>query len=230
MHEIRRSYNEIKNKWLKYAPRQWWGDSVDVRFYTVQRVKNNIKTNFKILDIGCNAGIILSELKNATLRVGVDSSFDYLAKAVKLSEDIILINGRAEALPFKDSYFDIVTANHVLPYVEDGLKGVFIREAMRVLKSGGLFFISTWNRNYMRYKNDKIATRFEDLVRLFKDNLPDDLKYKIKGYNPLPPFPMFLPNILLSRIPGIWHLLDFLSRKDILKDHCVSFFAEIRKG
>lgn len=227
---IKERYGRIKAKWLKYAPGQWWGDSVDVRFYIIDRAMQYTGPDCRVLDIGCNAGIVLSELAGARLRVGLDLSLDYLAKAASLDEPFSLINGRAERLPFRDGSFDLVMANHVLPYVEDAFKAQFIKEGMRVLRKGGIFFLSTWNKNYLRYREDRIATRPADLEALLRSSLSGDISYRIRGYNPLPPFPWFLPNRILGKIPGIWGMLEFLSDRDILKDNCVSFLVEIRKG
>jgi SAM-dependent methyltransferase len=52
------------------------------------------------------------------------------------------------AIPFKDHYFDVVIANHVLFYVSDLNLG--LKEIRRVLKNNGTLYCSAYGRNHMK--------------------------------------------------------------------------------
>jgi SAM-dependent methyltransferase len=53
-----------------------------------------------------------------------------------------------EALPFDDSTFDVVVANHMLYHVADRPRA--LAEVQRVLRPGGRFYAATNGRNHMR--------------------------------------------------------------------------------
>ena len=73
----------IKQKWMTYAPDQWWGDSIDVRFYLIaqlQRLRNQ-----KVLDVGCNIGMMLTELDPSNCKYGFDLNAEVLKRAQVLN-------------------------------------------------------------------------------------------------------------------------------------------------
>ena len=60
----------IRSKWQRHAPHLWWGDRLDARFVVVDRLRS--LAGARVLDIGCNAGIILSEVPGTNRRFGLD--------------------------------------------------------------------------------------------------------------------------------------------------------------
>lgn len=98
--------------------------------------------NKKILDIGCNTGIVLIPLAKRNYDViGIDNNHRDIEKAKKnlraeyLSANIAKI-ADAKELPFKDESFDIVLLSDVLEHASD--PGRVAKESLRVLKKGGL--------------------------------------------------------------------------------------------
>jgi ubiquinone/menaquinone biosynthesis C-methylase UbiE len=65
---------------------------------------------------------------------GIDIDLDALKLGKTLSERTCLVNAAAEALPFKDSQFDLVFARVSLPYTNIPAS---LREIRRVLKTSG---------------------------------------------------------------------------------------------
>ncbi len=84
-----------------------------------------LSANSTILDVGCGTGISLAH--NA---FGIDPSFQLLLRAKKKSH--YLIHGVGEALPFKDTSFDVVQCVTALHNFTDWKKG--IGEMKRVSK------------------------------------------------------------------------------------------------
>lgn len=80
----------------------------------------------KTLDIGANAGYLVSKLPDA---VGVDSSPFVVNKAKELGRNVILVGDK---LPFPDKEFDTVVLSCVLEQCEDWEKT--LNEALRVCK------------------------------------------------------------------------------------------------
>jgi len=84
------------------------------------------KCNGYTLDIGANAGYLISKLPNA---VGVDNSPIVVDKAKELGRNVILVKDK---LPFEDKTFNTVVLSCVLEQCEDWEK--VLHEALRVCK------------------------------------------------------------------------------------------------
>src|SRR5437016_8075999 len=88
----------------------------------------------RILDVGCGTGANLQMLAQHGASEGVDVSSEALefCRARGLSK---VKQGAAEALPYEDASFDLVTGLDVVEHLDDDLSG--LREMRRVLRPGG---------------------------------------------------------------------------------------------
>jgi len=134
-----RSLDEVKEK-LDEARR--YASTLSARFDAIQ----GDNKGRRLLELGAAAGgltIGFAELGYSS--VGVEPYPAALATAQKLSDSLNIacpvVPGRAEAIPFPASSFDIVIANSVLEHVID-LDRCF-EEVARVLAPGGLFWFET---------------------------------------------------------------------------------------
>lgn len=100
--------------------------------------------NKKVLDVGCNTGIITIPLAKAGVKiVGIDNNRDDIKKIKRnlkkegLSEKIA-VYANARKLPFKDKTFDVVLLSDLLEHTSDPKKAA--DEAIRVTKPGGLIY------------------------------------------------------------------------------------------
>jgi ubiquinone/menaquinone biosynthesis C-methylase UbiE len=89
----------------------------------------------RVLDVGCGTGRNLGLLGAGVRAVGVDPCPDTLRKARSRAPGVMLVQARAEALPFRDGVFDTVLSGLVFCSVEDPSAG--LREIQRVLRPGG---------------------------------------------------------------------------------------------
>lgn len=91
-----------------------------------------------VLDVATGTGAVARELirqKRCTV-VGLDQSPEMLAEARRrLPEDVTLIDGTADQLPFADASFDALTFTYLLRYVPD--PAATLRELVRVVRPGG---------------------------------------------------------------------------------------------
>lgn len=84
-----------------------------------------------VIDIGCGEGQQLAEYtQNGHQATGVDPHPSSALKKIRSR----LVQARAEALPFRDSYADAVLMKVSLPYMDDRKA---VAEIARVLKPGG---------------------------------------------------------------------------------------------
>src|SRR5437016_10746769 len=88
----------------------------------------------RILDVGCGTGANLQMLANFGVAEGVDVSTEALdfCRARGLSK---VKHGAAEALPYEDASFDLVTGLDVVEHLDDDIAG--LAEMRRVLRPGG---------------------------------------------------------------------------------------------
>lgn len=87
------------------------------------------------LDLGCGTGRNLPLLPAGSRAVGVDPCAASLARARRRAPAAMLVQARAEALPFRDGAFDTVASGLVLCSVTSPPRAV--AEMLRVLAPGG---------------------------------------------------------------------------------------------
>jgi demethylmenaquinone methyltransferase/2-methoxy-6-polyprenyl-1,4-benzoquinol methylase len=101
----------------------------------------------RVLDVATGTGLVARELlaNGRCTVVGLDQSPEMLAAARARfealaphqgAEQVSLVEGQAEALPFPSASFDVLTVTYLLRYVED--PAATVRELARVLRPGGL--------------------------------------------------------------------------------------------
>ncbi len=113
-----------------------WGTGS--RYRRQALVRAGLKTGMKVLDVGVGTGLLAAQAcvltGNAALVTGVDPSPGMMA-ASKLPDTMVLVEGRAEALPFPDNHFDFLSMGYALRHISD--LSVAFAEFERVLKPGG---------------------------------------------------------------------------------------------
>ena len=97
----------------------------------------NVSPSCRVVDIGCGTGNFLVALgERSASMVGVDTSPGMLSQAAGKGLGGQLVRGDALHLPFADGAFDAAYGVQVLHHFRD--KAAAVREAYRVLKSGGV--------------------------------------------------------------------------------------------
>ena len=100
-----------------------------------------------LLDIGCGTGRFLVQIKSNWPRlpvIGLDLSPHYLAEArARLASwsRSAFVQGAAEAAPFPDGHFDVVTSVYLLHELPRAVRHAALGEMARVLKPGGLLLV-----------------------------------------------------------------------------------------
>jgi demethylmenaquinone methyltransferase/2-methoxy-6-polyprenyl-1,4-benzoquinol methylase len=91
-----------------------------------------------VLDVATGTGAVARELlrQKGCAVVGLDQSPELLVEARRrLPENVELVEGTAEELPFPDASFDALTFTYLLRYVSD--PAATLRELARVVRPGG---------------------------------------------------------------------------------------------
>ena len=101
-------------------------------------IRAGLQTNMKVLDVGVGTGLVAAQAciltGDPSCVTGVDPSTGMMA-ASNVPEGMVLMEGRAEALPFPDNHFDFLSMGYALRHIGDLSKA--FAEFERVLKPGG---------------------------------------------------------------------------------------------
>ena len=108
--------------------------------------RTGLRPGAKLLDVATGTGLVarsaIDVLREPPAVVGLDSSGGMLRKARRTLTSP-LVQGRAEALPFRSDRFDLLSMGYALRHVAE--LEVTFREFLRVLKPGGRLLIVEYN-------------------------------------------------------------------------------------
>lgn len=106
-----------------------------------------------LLDLACGSGTLSRAIKqhNPSCRVmGIDGDKDMLHRATEKSEtadiSVEYHHGFAQALPYADGAFDVVTSSLFFHHLTARDKGIAFAEVCRVLRPRGTFILADWGR------------------------------------------------------------------------------------
>lgn len=116
----------------RYAQQAKW--TRDLRGYIFDKIKL-LEGTYRVLEVGCGTGAILSELRSPILLHGLDINPAALVQCRVHAPAASLIRGNALQLPYSNNSFDVVYCHFLLLWVNDPLQA--LREMKRVTKTGG---------------------------------------------------------------------------------------------
>lgn len=127
---------------------------------------------YRLLEIGCGNGELwkgkLIDTRNREMFLSDASAGMIEEVRKKLGENFNCIICECESIPFKNNYFDTLIANHVLFYLHDIASG--LKEIVRVLKSGGIFYCTTYGKQHMKEINE-LVKEFDNQIVLSETSL-----------------------------------------------------------
>ena len=135
-------------------------------------VKDFLKNNQNILDIGCATGNFFYALKkenNSLQLFGLDDSREMISRAKNKFKDIKFVVGQAEKLPFENDYFNLIVILGSFHYFQNQI--VALQECYRVLKNGGhlVMTLPQCDTSWQKFRMNIIE---RNCFKLF----PDDVK------------------------------------------------------
>ncbi len=134
----------------------WWFKGKRKIIFTFLDGYYKNKKNLKILDVGCGSGILLENLEKYGETYGIDSSKEAINLCKKRGLKNIKLTS-AGKLPFKNNYFDLITAIDLLYHkkIKNDLK--VIKEMKRILKPKGRLVITDSAMMCLWSPHDKVV-------------------------------------------------------------------------
>jgi ubiquinone/menaquinone biosynthesis C-methylase UbiE len=155
-----------------------------------------IKSNHKILDLGCGYGntllYIAEKLNKEGRAIGVDIDESSLAVAekilhTKISDGVIKLIKKdlSKPLPFKASFFDRIVCHNVLECIADNV--AFINRGYGLLKKGGIMIVShndwdsqIYNSSYVELSR-KLIHHYADTTQEWMRHSDGTIGRKLRG-------------------------------------------------
>ncbi len=107
------------------------------------------RENSRLLDVGCGAGTILDKAREMGWQAeGLDVSLP--AVETLTAKDFKIFHGTLHEANYPAGHFDVVTASEVIEHVDDPQE--FLREIARILRPGGLLWMTTPHSNGLSFK------------------------------------------------------------------------------
>ncbi|RLJ01850.1 MAG: hypothetical protein DRP11_03810 [Candidatus Aenigmatarchaeota archaeon] len=111
----------------------------------LEEIVRRLPKNSRILDLGCGSGVFIEKLKEKGFKniIGLDINLEHLKYSLTIDKNNTLVLGKGEELPFRRK-FDAVICAEVIEHTKEPFK--MLKEMRRILKPGGLLFITTPNK------------------------------------------------------------------------------------
>ena len=142
-----------------------WGTGP--RYRREALVRAGLIPGMRVLDVGVGTGLVAAQACRLTgdpaLVTGIDPSPGMMA-ASKLPKTMVLLEGRAESLPFPDNHFDFLSMGYALRHISD--LGVAFAEFERVLKPGGRLCILEITQAQNRFGKWLLKTYMRGVIPL----------------------------------------------------------------
>ncbi len=171
-------FSSIKKIFEKYSKEydQWFDKNIYIYKSELMCLRKVIPSHGIGIDIGIGTGRFASELG---IKIGLDPALNMLSIAKK--RGIYVINGIAEALPFKKGIFDFVLINTVLSFLENPISA--LKEIQRILRKNGYIILGIIDRKSKLarfYESKKEKSKFYKYAKFLSVKEVIDLLTKMQ--------------------------------------------------
>jgi SAM-dependent methyltransferase len=157
--------------------------------FVYEFVKGKILKNSFVLEIGCGEGYgtnLLSQNVAKIIALDVDKNTIAHASEKYGSENSVFRVYDGAKIPYENNTFDAVISFQVIEHIQDDTN--YVSEIHRVLKTNGIFILTTPNRTYRLKPGQKPWNRFHireyyphELENILKNKFPDVKVWGIRG-------------------------------------------------
>ena len=138
------------------------------RTYTRYRFAAEFCEGKDVLEVACGPGLGLGYLAAGARKV---VGGDYMENFLKLAKkhyngQIGILRLDAQALPFRDSSFDVVIMYEAIYYLAEPEE--FVRECLRVLRDNGVIIVCTVNKDWDDFNPSPFSKKYFSIPELFE--------------------------------------------------------------
>lgn len=150
MKSIQDYYTDLSKEYNVQRSNRYFRLIEEIEISVLKQYITNDQT--RVLELGCGTGIFLEHFQNTAIDLhGLDYTFGMLqvAKSTLKTQNIQLLQGDAQNLPYSNQSFDIVYSLKVLahlPQLEQALS-----EVQRILRPQGFAILEFYNRHSLRH-------------------------------------------------------------------------------
>ncbi len=186
--------------------RGFYNDSIETAKWLISHFeKHVVLENTKILDWGCGPGRTVRHLPKFTPNTceffGTDYNKDYISWCQKNIEHISFeSNDLYPPLNFEEDTFDVIYGISIFTHLSRDLHFLWFNELIRVLKPGGILFITLHGEAFLKKLSDTERKKFE------KGKLVERSNTKI-GHRT---FASFQPKSFVDSLIGKNKVLEFI--------------------
>ena len=133
-------------------------------------IKNYIKEDSILVDVGCGCGIKAKYILD-TVKVKDYTGIDYSIKSLEIAKannhSMKAVHASALNIPLESDYADIVISDGVIHHTESPYAS--FKEIIRIAKKGAKIYISTYNREHLFYWAYRLSSVLRFLRRIHLD-------------------------------------------------------------
>ena len=177
----------------------WFRGRRAIFFDFIARELSGRGHDLEILEIGCGPGGMLSPLARFGHLHGLDIAHDALAYCRHRGFPDV-VTGSGTELPFADGSFDVVALFDAIEHIPDDRQA--LAEVKRILKPGGLVFISVPAYQFLFSQNDRLVHHQRRYTRGQLAKLLSAERFaprKLTYFNTFL-FPLILPAVMVLKL------------------------------
>ena len=167
-------YESFQINYYKY-----YTESIETAQSLVNCLKKHIDLkNKKILDWGCGPGRIIRHLPdiigNGCKYYGTDynkRSIDWCIKNLKGMN--FYQNSLTAKLPYPDNFFDVIYGISIFTHLSESLHYSWYNEVYRILKPGGIMYLTTQGNNYKVKLTNSELKKYNDNNLIIRGNVKE---------------------------------------------------------
>lgn len=145
------AHDQFEKEWVESDIKNKYDNLLYFKSNIIEVMNKYIKKNDKIIEAGCGLGQFVLHYKDRGYDIlGVDYSAKAIKKLKNYDKDLKVEYGDCTKLKYPDNSFDFYMSFGVIEHLEEGPEA-YLKEAKRILKSGGYGFISVPNENNIAY-------------------------------------------------------------------------------
>lgn len=136
--------DELAANYASYPRLEYISPVTISRYHRLLQQFEPFRQSGNILDVGCGNGHFLAEAAKKGWQV-FGTEYDHRAVAICQSKGITMYKGSLDSNAFPLAFFDVVSSFEVIEHINNPLEE--ISHVSRLLRQGGLFYITTPNFN-----------------------------------------------------------------------------------